>query len=571
MGVLAQLPTAARRRGGDTLSTADGGAQARRARIAHIISKAREDQAEPSQRLIALGDLRQELAATQHPPIQDLLELGGLEVIVGLLDSSSAAVQLEASWCLTNAASGTSAQTTALVDAGAVDGLFKILLSPSAANAELCDQCLWALGNIASDGDVALRDRLLAAGVVSVLGQLYQRLPSMAWGSQDRTQALRTLTWLMSSLCRGKPAPPLEEVECAFDYFVQVCAGTDDPQMLSEALWGLCYLLEGATSEKDSAARAMRMLEVGFAPGEAPRPPAVHPAVAQAVRCMRLSGNPKNPTPVPALRLLGVMVRVPSPEVTDAVLAAGALPALRDTLVDLYAPVQVRRDAAWALANVAAGTDAQAERLLDDSGVWDTLCEVLEEGRPEVRCECAWAVANVAKRGPPTAAMLDSAKILRLATLAVRVETDPELQRALLDAVEVLLRYSSRQANGGSLWEVADEIGLLEVLEDLQLSGQESIHCKAEYLIEAWLGANRENVPPQAKKATKGSMDTEMDMGPARATGICDFNVLCDATTKSGLASQVGGGPASLRPGLSEGHAAVNRGPMRSIATQFGA
>lgn len=266
---------------------------------------------------------------------------------------------------------------------------------------------------------------------------------------------------------------------------------------------------------------------------------------------------------MPALRLLGVMVCVPSPEVTDAVLAAGALPALRDALVDLHAPVQVRRDAAWALANVAAGTDAQAERLLGESGVWDTLCEVLEEGRPEVRCECAWAVANVAKRGPPTAAMLDTGKVLRLATLAVRVEKDPELQRALLDAVEVLLRYSGRHANDGSLWEIADEIGLLEVLEDLQLSEQESIQCKAEYLIEAWLGANRENVPPKAKKATKGSMDIEMDMGPAKAAGICDFNVLRDATTKPGLASQLGGGPEPLRPGLSEGHAAVNRGPIR--------
>merc|ERR1719343_1370151 len=100
--------------------------------------------------------------------------------------------------------------------------------------------------------------------------------------------------------------------------------------MLSQALWGLCYLVEGAAGdEADGMTRAGRLLSAGFAPGEVPQPPLPHPVLKQVVRCSRLPGDKRAPLPVPSLRLLGALVSLSAADLTDAVIAAGALTALR--------------------------------------------------------------------------------------------------------------------------------------------------------------------------------------------------------------------------------------------------
>jgi preprotein translocase subunit Sec63 len=116
----------------------------------------------PEHQLDAVSQVRK-LSTNQNPPIDLLINKGILPTLVNCLEStksvfyssnslisqcsslSSAKLQTEAAWALTNIASGTSAQTRAVVDAGAVPPLIKLQESP---DMDVRTVAVWALGNI---------------------------------------------------------------------------------------------------------------------------------------------------------------------------------------------------------------------------------------------------------------------------------------------------------------------------------------------------------------------------------------------------------------------------------------
>ena len=69
-------------------------------------------------------------------------------------------LQLEATWALTNVASGTTYQTQTIIDKGGIPLFIKLL---SENRPGIAEQAVWAIGNIAGDCTF-YRDTILKAG-----------------------------------------------------------------------------------------------------------------------------------------------------------------------------------------------------------------------------------------------------------------------------------------------------------------------------------------------------------------------------------------------------------------------
>eukprot|EP00064_Thunnus_orientalis_P004031 superscaffoldBa00000353_g4042 len=153
--------------------------------------------------LSAVQAARKLLSSDRNPPIDDLIKSGILPILVHCLDrDDNPSLQFEAAWALTNIASGTSEQTQAVVQSNAVPLFLRLLHSP---HQNVCEQAVWALGNIIGDGPQC-RDYVISLGVVKPLLSFIS--PSIP------ITFLRNVTWVMVNLCRHKdPPPPMETIQ----------------------------------------------------------------------------------------------------------------------------------------------------------------------------------------------------------------------------------------------------------------------------------------------------------------------------------------------------------------------
>uniref|UniRef100_A0AC35TT41 Importin subunit alpha n=1 Tax=Rhabditophanes sp. KR3021 TaxID=114890 RepID=A0AC35TT41_9BILA len=424
---------------GEDMSVASGPFD--RNRLMEIVQEAKS--ADPAKKLLAVTQARKLLSSDKNPPIDDLISSDILPILVECLNTEQKDLQFEAAWALTNIASGTSEQTRAVVQAGAVPRFLDLLVSP---HLNVCEQAVWALGNIIGDGP-HFRDYCIKLGIIPLLLKFVDPDISINF--------LRNVTWVMVNLCRSKdPAPSLNTVTALLPA-LQVLIHHIDASVLVDTVWALSYLTDSGNEQIQAVISAQ-----------------VVPKLVD------LLGHEDGKVQTAALRAVGNIV-TGTDDQTQHVIDAGALQRMVPLLT--HSKSKINKEAVWFVSNITAGLEAQVQAVIEADLV-PLIIHLLERGDNLTQKEAAWAISNVtiSGNGNQVKYMVEKGVIPPFCNLLTIKDT--QIVQVVLDGLLNILKKSYPYVE--QVVQIIEECGGLDKIEHLQNHENEDIYRLAFDIID---------------------------------------------------------------------------------------
>jgi len=408
---------------------------------------------DPGTRLSAVQAARKLLSKDRNPPIDELIKSGILPILVECLQfDDNASLQFEAAWALTNIASGSSHQTQAVVQAGAVIHFMRLLESK---HQNVCEQAVWALGNIIGDGPF-LRDFVISNGVVTPLLTFIDPNVPLTF--------LRNVTWVIVNLCRNKePPPPMDTIQQLLPALA-VLIHHSDLDILVDSVWALSYLTDCGNDHIQA------VLQVGVVP-----------------KLVSFLTHTEIRLQTAALRAVGNIV-TGTDEQTQSILNNGALQQFPSLLT--HQKEKIRKEAVWFLSNITAGTEEQVQSVID-AGLIPYVIKALIEGEFQTQKEAAWAISNLTVSGvaAQVAYCVQCGCIPPFCNL-LGVQ-DPQIIHVVLDGLTNILKMAGEDYDKICL--IIEECGGLDKIEGLQNHENAEIYKLAFQVIEKYFSNDVEN------------------------------------------------------------------------------
>ncbi|XP_076802916.1 importin subunit alpha-1-like [Clavelina lepadiformis] len=424
------------------------------------------DNSDPQKQFDCTQSARKILSRERHPPIGKMVEAGIVCKLVEFLSwDHNSLMQFEAAWALTNIASGTNEQTLAVVHAGAVPSLIKLL---SNANKNVVEQAMWALGNIAGDG-ASMRDYVLEKGIVKPLVAL---TTDQAGGS-----FLQNLTWTISNLCRNKnPHTSLPYIVQLLPTIVKL-VNVDDTQVKTDVCWALSYITDGPND------RIELVLNTGV--------------LETLVRLLSTESEGMLLTPV--LRVIGNVVTGTDLQ-TQRVIDLGALVAFKKLLINDKATIQ--KEAAWTISNITAGTQSQIQAVID-ADIVPILIHLLTNGDFKTQKEACWAVTNFTS-GASLEQMVFLAQNRVIEGLCKMLTIkDPKILQVCMDGLSNMLVTAKKLGQLNAMCCVVEACGGVDALEDLQKHDNETVYNMSLHIIDNFFNDEDDDIENVAPETTE--------------------------------------------------------------------
>lgn len=455
-------------------------------------------------------EVRRLLSVEYHPPINDIIDSGILPRIAEFLSLSCPVyvngntemindIRIESAWIITNIASGNSKQTEAVVSLGVIKLLVDIL-AEGIENIDLTDQCVWALGNIGGDSE-SCRDMIIGQNGGYKIAELICKLcdPSNKNVKENKhLKVIRTCTWLLSNLCRGRQPPPdRDHLHFCKNFFTQL-SQMNDEEIVNDSLWALSYIADCDYLLADEILKSNVLERIYF--------------LLFNFVC-RYNGNGCDEGMAetckicisPILRLVGNIV-TGTDEQTSVLLnfmpqGTSILCILKDLFYnynDSRKMTRIRKEICWVFSNIAAGTHEQVQKLIDTQ-IQTLLIDAIKYSELPIRTEACWGLSNlvsyVDKDKDQFDLLVNIEMIHAICSYLEMAVVLPEMQGVSLTAFDKMLSagdiWSKESGQDNIVVSMFNE-QIIKVIEDLQDSEEFVVNEKAYNIIMKYFGGVEE-------------------------------------------------------------------------------
>lgn len=395
--------------------------------------------------------VRKILSKEPQPPFDEVIQSGLVSRVVQLLDrDDEPSIQFEVAWILTNICSGTSEQTSVVVDSGATPKLVRLLQS---RDLRLCEQAIWALGNIVGEG-AKYRDLVIS----------YNFLPALVTWIRPGMEVgfLRNATWVLVNICRNKDPPPDIEVIRQLIPSLLFLVKSTDIAILTDIVWAVSYITELGTSY------SQLIIDYGI-----------------AEQMTYFLSHDEGRIQTAAIRALGC-ITTGSDEQTQAVIDAGAIPHLLNILRENKE--KVAKEVLWFLSNISAGSQDQVQALIDNRA-FPLIIDYLKNGDYPQQKEASWTIFNLCLSGTQTQlrSLVDEEVIPPLCDLLSLKDTG--VIRNVLEALFGLLKNCDSE-DDHTVREQIEACGGLDKIEALQSNNNQEIYQFAYSIIDQFFNTD---------------------------------------------------------------------------------
>ncbi|KAJ2817804.1 hypothetical protein FBU31_006098, partial [Coemansia sp. 'formosensis'] len=381
------------------------------------------------ERVEALKNLITKLEQPSEELRRFVLEGSCMELLTRFFSATDADEKLHSLWCLTNIAANEGRLSEKVLPAA------PYLLSLVTSDNALQNQAVWALGNLAAEGEKT-RETLHANGVLKPLVDVL--------GSTTDEAILQTACFAVSNMTR-KPNSYFNELfalKLPQLAAKQLAAFKANQHCVTELAWVFAYLAASSSEQQVD-----EILATG----------AIDTLLQRALETVKAEAP--GAALIPVIRTLGNIAAGTDAQTSSLVGKSGFV-GLLVRCIESTSSRAVEKEALWALSCVTASRKADVDAVVD-AGVVPDLVRIIEKQNFDIKKEAAFGLLNIAIIGG-RAADLPNERLMPEFVEFIRSQ-DEELVRMGVQYVAIVFE----QLPGSSGPELLKAAGGIDALENL--------------------------------------------------------------------------------------------------------